>query len=58
MKVNDLVTISPHYSIKFANKVGRIKVINPKDGLSLKIQFTDGGQLYGFAPDEVNPVNN
>mgnify|MGYP000948665581 CR=1 FL=1 len=53
MQINDLVIVSPHYSIKFAGMVGIIKDIKPNEGLCLKIQFSEGGQLYGFSPEEV-----
>lgn len=53
MMVNDKVIISPDHSLKFSGMVGIIKEIEPKEGLCLKIQFSEGGQLYGFSPEEV-----
>jgi hypothetical protein len=53
IKVGDIVTISPAHSLKFAGWVGKVIDIVPKDGLYLKIQFKDNGQLYGFTTEEV-----
>lgn len=58
MKINDLVTISPHHSLKFADMVGTIRDIKPEDGLCLKIQFTENGRLYGFSTEEVISVKD
>lgn len=58
MKINSKVIISSEYSIKFANMTGVIKEIEPKRGLSLRVQFNIGGGLYWFSPEEVTLVED
>lgn len=53
IKINDVVTISPAHSIKFAGWVGKVIDIVPEEGLYLKIQFTENGRIYGFSIEEV-----
>jgi hypothetical protein len=53
IKIDDIVTISPAHSIKFAGWTGKVIDIIPEDGLYLKIQFKENGRLYGFSIEEV-----
>ena len=53
MKINDLVTISPDHSLKFAGMDGIIKEIDSTRGLPLKIQFHKEGNSYWFSPEEI-----
>jgi hypothetical protein len=53
IKVLDKVIIRPASSFAFGGRLGYIQEIVAGDLLPIKIQISDNGTIYGFAPNEL-----
>lgn len=51
--VGDWVVPHPRHTLKFGNKLGKIRFISSDDALQFKVAFREGGQVYGFSYEEL-----